>query len=240
MTSRPESSGPRRWQGRVRPGDQSSLEKFVGGQWEGEKGKHCKCLLCGEMTLTISPNAKGGWMVFCNNRQCLPGLIKQVRQLRHLAEFRKHGLSMGTRAKPRRRRRPVELPPVDVNALLKLKDADRRVLIDLATAADGSAGWFERTHREINAACHVSTRHTSAILNKLKAVKMLEVASNKYRAKRATKIRFLVDPASVLKPGQTDHMPNSVKEDTCLPTEDNMERRVAPTYGVYLRRSVDY
>jgi hypothetical protein len=237
-------------QGRVRPADQPSLEKLVGGRWEGEKGRHCKCLLCGEMKFSISPGDKGGWVVICNNRQCQPGLPKGERRYRHLAEFSRHGLSLGTRAKPRRRRKPVELPPVDLAVLLKLKDAERRMLIYLATAADGSTDWVERTYREIMRASQVSKRDVRPILERLKAAQLIRVKGNNYRLKRATNFCLLIDPMSVLKPGQTaavEPLPQSnvvgaergaENGTAAVSNGTTMERRVAPTYGVSSASSV--
>jgi hypothetical protein len=208
-------------QGRIRGGSPSRFKAVVGGTWEGDHGKRCQCLKCGMNTMDISPGDKGGWAWFCTNRQCpthpkFPSTFSlKGRRQPVVAAFHKLGISLSSRDKPRR----AERPPADMNAVINLKDAEKRVLAYLVSAAGASAKWIERTHRGISGACHVSTRHTTGILKRLEEAKVIGVRSNNYRMKRATRFRLLVEPESLPKCLQ--------QEDTCLPAEDTKERRVA-------------
>jgi hypothetical protein len=171
-----------------------------GGKWDAlaKQGKNAKCPRCGQHKLHVGVGDRKVTLT-CWSDVCrpVPSARREIADL--LAEmpgkdYDPSGLKNVALFSVRRNVRRVKpLPKPTPESMFALSKPERKELLWLATLAKGRS-WFPVTQRAICAGCNVSARDAVPTLRRLAEVhKLIEVQKNGYAAKRATKLRFLVD-----------------------------------------------
>lgn len=163
-----------------------------GGNWNEGKGtgRNAGCFACGVYAMSITAKPKG--VVMCCN-DCGAGKLKGDNVLLDAAV--KAGFECGPG--PIKRRGVPKLFPASEAALAGLKKAEKRVLAFCA-GKTATRDWFEASQRAIVEACGGSKRDAIPLLNRLAERGLIRVQSNRFKAKRRTKIGFLVDPVGLV------------------------------------------
>jgi hypothetical protein len=162
------------------------------------RGARCVRVECNQPGMTVTPREDGSVKIFCNAcRADGPTMFAAARRAGHDLRAPVGGSKPAPFSVRRDVRRIKPLPQPEMSTLLSLGKSERKELVWLATLAKGRS-WLTVTQRGICAGCGVSGRDAVPILRRLAEVhKLIEVQKNGYAAKRATKLRFLVNSEAV-------------------------------------------
>ena len=170
-----------------------------GGEWIAlaKQGKRAMCPRCGQRKLHVGGAGDRKVKLTCWSDECHPVAASRREIATLLTDmpgkgYDPSGLKILAPFSVRRKARRIKPLPKPIEALIPLGKPERKVVLWLATLAKGRS-WFQVTQRGICAGCGVSGRDAVPILRRLVVHKLIEVQKNGYAAKRATKVRFLVD-----------------------------------------------